>query len=75
MTVPTCDDSVQQAEEIIEEINELVEQVPSRASDFAESVQERAHDIGESVREAGRATPNQLNALENMADGLRRWIR
>jgi len=39
------------------------------------SVTETASDIAEYIEERGRVTKKQITALENMLDGLQRWMR
>lgn len=72
---PQADDSAEQAFELCDEIESLADDVPSRGQDFADSVLEKAADIRASVEQLGRASDGQISALENMRDGLSRWIR
>lgn len=70
---------VAEAQEQIERIIEMCEQVAeydsSSAQDFALSVQEKAESIGEWIDEHGDITEKQRDALDNMESGISRWIR
>lgn len=61
-------------DDLLAEIHELAEQVPEVGQGFAESVLETIKGISETVRETGIATDKQIVALENMRDGLRKWV-
>jgi len=67
--------SYDEAIELCDEIESLADAVPERGEEFADSVRTRADDIRESVEQMKRATEGQITALENMRDGLARWIR
>lgn len=66
---------VQLARELIEEIDLLAEDVPERGEEFAISATGTAADIGRYIDEWNHVTKKQLEALENMLDGLRGWLR
>lgn len=53
----------------------LIEELPSRADEFGESVGEKLRDIAETIENTGEVTEGQRTAIENMAGGIRRWIR
>lgn len=59
---------------LVQEIRDLVPDVCEAGEDFAASVEEKADAIAESVARHRAATEGQLTALENMLDGLRRWV-
>lgn len=65
---------LQEAIELCDEIESLADEVPEAGEDFATSVSERTAGIRETIEENNYATPGQLSALENMRDGLARWI-
>lgn len=67
-------ESYDEAIELCDEIESLASEVPERGQDFASSVCEKAASIRESVEEHETATATQIQALENMRDGLSRWI-
>lgn len=68
-------DDVTRALWIVDEIEELAGQVPERGEEYAESVLGKAASIGEAIEERGHVTEGQITALENMRDGLQRWVR
>lgn len=62
--------------EFEEAIEELEDQgVPERAEDFVESVKAKFDAIVESVNRSDGASEGQIRAIENMAGGVRRWLR
>lgn len=71
--------AVKEAQEQIERIVEMCEQVAeydsSSAQDFASSVQEKTESIGRWIDEYGDVTEKQQEALDNMESGISRWIR
>jgi hypothetical protein len=69
------DTDLDEAAELIEEIKELCEEICSAGRDFADSVLEKTESIEESITDRGSVTSGQLEALENMRDGLARWFR
>ena len=68
------DASVKEALSIAEEIESMAADLPEEGEDFGESVAEKAADIAANIKSHNRVTDNQLNALENMRDGLSRWF-
>ena len=66
---------LERAEDLIEEIDQLLEELPERADDFRQSVSEKTHDISVHMDKYGRVSKKQLNALENMLYGVQKWIR
>lgn len=72
---PQADDSAAEAFELCDEIESLACDVPSRGQEYAESVAEKSESIRASVEASGRASAGQISALENMRDGLLRWVR
>lgn len=63
-----------EVDDLLAEMHELAEQVPDVGQGFAESVLETIKGISDTVRETGIATDKQIVALENMRDGLRKWV-
>ncbi len=63
-----------EVDDLLAEIEELAEQVPDVGQGFAESVLESIRGISETVQETRYATDKQIVALENMRDGLRKWV-
>lgn len=61
--------------DLVEEIESAAEDVPERGEDFAASVLECANSIGDTIEQNEHATPRQMEALENMIEGLMRWTR
>ncbi len=68
--VGDTEDDIETANDLIDEINLLLEEMPEDAEDFAESVSEKASDISAYIQKHGRVTKKQ-----NMLDGLQRWVR
>lgn len=59
---------------IIDDIQMMADDVPERGADFAESVCDKTSDIGDTIEETGVVTEGQMKALENMREGLQRWL-
>ena len=59
---------------IAEEIQAMAEELPDEGYEFGESVSAKAADIAENIEEHNRVTPGQMEALENMQDGLSKWF-
>lgn len=68
------DSSVGEAQDLIESIEGMAGEICEAGRDFAEDVLAKAKSIGESVDRGGHATERQIEALENMVDGLSRWF-
>lgn len=66
--------TVEQAMDLVDEIESLAEDMPSRASDYVESVLEKSSSIAETIEENDWVTDAQYRALENMLGGLQRWM-
>jgi hypothetical protein len=77
ISIPPADanEQVNEALELCDEIDSLAEDVPSAGEEFASSVCERANDIRATIMGRNFVTDGQMSALENMRDGLSRWIR
>jgi len=67
-------DDVAAALEIAEEIESLAGDLPTAGEDFGMSVLEKSADIAATIEERGRVTDGQMEALQNMLDGLQRWF-
>lgn len=59
---------------LIDEIEDLACSICEAGQDFADSVSSKAADIATSVERSGSATDGQLQALQNMLEGLQRWF-
>ena len=60
--------------EFCDRILESVEELPERAAEFAESVTEKVGSIKSFALAHDRVSSAQENALENMNEGVQRWI-
>ena len=69
------DPDVEEAYQLVSDINDLTEEVPEEAEVFASNVSDKASAIQRTIEETERATPGQLTALKNMKAGLEKWIR
>jgi len=67
--------TINDAKEVFFEIQDLVDQVPEGGEEFADSVMKKSLDIMSTVESMEGATENQLRALENMRNGLEKWVR
>lgn len=74
--IATANTLATKATALAEQIIELADSpdLPSAGIDYAESVADKARDILESVESENRATSGQIEALQNMLDGLERWF-
>jgi hypothetical protein len=68
------------AEELLSEVFDLIEQVqeaslPGAAHEFAQSAGEFAESLDEQFVSRGKLSTKQCAALENIRDGLRRWLK
>lgn len=68
------DQTVDYAISIVEEITEMYESGECNW-DSAEDVTARAQDMGQTISKSGRVTQKQVQALENMREGMRKWMR
>lgn len=71
-------EKIAEAEDLHSQIDDMANEVSQKspkAEDFASSVLDRASEIMNTVEERGHVTDAQLTALQNMADGLSRWLR
>jgi spore coat protein CotH len=62
------------AVDICEEIQELIEDLPERASDYATSIGEKVADMRTWIEENENVTQRQVDALRNMKDGCENWL-
>ena len=65
------DNSVHYALSLVEEINDMASEVEWPD---APDVQNKANDIATVIQEFNRATAGQLQALENMRNGMAKWV-
>lgn len=63
--------------DVIAECNSTVfgPEIPDEGIEFIESVRERAEDMSKWIETNKRASQKQIDALENMLEGVRRWVR
>lgn len=71
---PSRPETVDEALSLIADIEDMAESICEEGEDFAQSVLEKAQGIGETIERLSSVTDGQLQALENMAIGLRRWF-
>ena len=66
-----------EAEELVDDINELTEALDCSGNRWTafwpERVQGKAEDILASIMTVNHATDGQLTALRNMKEGLQKW--
>ncbi len=62
-------------DDLVEEIKDLIDEVPGNGVEYAESCLETTNSIYRYYEEKGRVSPAQLRALENIKNGLKRWVR
>jgi hypothetical protein len=62
--------ALQQCDDIQEKIDEL----PDEGMEFGESVGEKVAGIAETIERTRRVTDAQARALDNMEDGVDRWL-
>ena len=60
--------------ELVDRIANLVDDLPERAEEFGEGVMERAQDIGYWISSNQHVTERQMEALQNMLVGMKRWL-
>ena len=61
---------VDQCENVLQDIDDI----PERGEDFAESVREKVEGMMYSAKDRQSVTDNMADALENIADGVSRWL-
>lgn len=71
---PSRATSADDALEMVDEIRNLADSICENGQEFADSVLEKAESIAETVERSDYATDGQLQALENMLEGLRAWF-
>ena len=73
MTDP--DEAIEYGEETIRIIDDdLSDGALAKAATFFESVRDKTRSIIETVEERGEVTRAQSNALENMREGVEKWV-
>lgn len=65
-----CTNAIKQCERIVQ----LCEDIPDAGEDFSESVREKTDDIRDWIESHRSVTQAQLDALDNMEEGARRWV-
>lgn len=68
-----ADYAAELVEEIENAIGEVAVETVAKNSEFFESVSTKSKDILKTIQERDFCTSNQINALKNMLDGVRRW--
>lgn len=75
----TAYEEVSEALTLVQKIEDTIDGLPDRVqdrgADFFESVREKAGSIAETIEERGEVTEAQQAALENMLEGVRKWVR
>ena len=63
--------------EIYSEMEDIAEQIPDNvaAQEFCESVMVKAESIRDNAVYTERETSGMVSAMENMKEGLEKWIR
>lgn len=56
-------------------ILELLDDLPEKAEDFAESVRIKVLGIHQCIEDFDNVTLGQSQALENMLEGVKKWLR
>lgn len=69
-----ADPSLKKASRLFNNIEETAALIPERGEKFALSVLDTANDIMDSIEERSFATDEQIEAMENMLNGLERWL-
>jgi hypothetical protein len=67
-------DMVEEAQQLVDEILTLVDDLPEQAEEFGDSVRDKAMDISEFIEDRNHVTSGQLQALRNMREGIARWL-
>jgi hypothetical protein len=65
----------EEADQLCDEILEMIDEIPERGENFGASVMAKVEDIQKTIKETERVTSGQLTALENMKEGVQKWIR
>ncbi len=60
--------------DLCEEILGKLDDLPDEAEEFASSVGEKTESIQNYIERYGRVSPKQKTALENMLEGVDRWL-
>lgn len=66
---------VSEALELGQSIMDDADDVPEGGEDFAAGVSATTSDIMETIEERGQVTEGQAGALQNMRNGLDKWLR
>lgn len=63
--------------DILEEMEDLALELDDNfeANEYVESVMEKAKSICESVERFDRESDGQISAMQNMRDGMLRWLK
>jgi hypothetical protein len=66
--------SVEEALDLCDSILGDIPLLPAKAAAFASSVEENVEGIKATIERLGYVTERQEQALNNMADGVRKWL-
>lgn len=69
------EEALELGQEILDMIEEMDDDTKDRGCDFFVSVEEKVTDMLNTIEENDRCSDGQMTALENMRDGVARWIR
>lgn len=66
---------MEEVNKLVNEIADLIEDMPEKGESYADSVAAKTGEILDTIEATKKATTPQLQALENMKNGLKKWIR
>lgn len=69
----TCHEALEAIDQA-DRILEMIEELPSPGFEFGESVAEKVREIAQNVSRHNRVTSAQQTALDNMESGVSRWL-
>jgi len=67
--------SYEEAMELADDILSDLDDIPERGEEFADSVREKVESMRIWIEENEKVTPLMIVALENMRQGVDRWLR
>lgn len=69
------EDASAQCDRIVDMIDELDSRTLDKAADFFESVRGKVSAMQETIDRMKQISPKQRQALDNMEDGVSKWVR